>query len=354
MLLYLLYHRALGVDGGGFLRSQRSKEKLAVFLQLPFDGGEEIHRKRGGLPENEAVAHLEGLCYERGYAVVRLSEEFQANRLELLALLYKVGHYIAEVNIVVVQTLVDGDICISGHSENAAGDYLEILEHLLSVMADKLLDKQELSRSREPHQLRKILRRGKYPERYLARGVVLFAYRYADVYLAALEERHRVLFVYNSGEQERLYLAGEERAEVRVLFRGEVLNSEVLNAVIFQTVHYRGIRVVLDWQELLYALRDLHELLLCGHVGLVFSVLAVKEHFIVQAAYSYHKEFVEVGAEYLHESQPFEQRSFLVECLFKHPRIELEPRKLTVVIEFTAHIKSFHSCFICCLRRIYI
>lgn len=89
------------------------------------------------------------------------------------------------------------------------GDYLEILEHLLSVMADKLLDKQELSRSREPHQLRKILRRGKYPERYLARGVVLFAYRYADVYLAALEERHRVLFVYNSGEQQRLYLAGE-------------------------------------------------------------------------------------------------------------------------------------------------
>ena len=99
----------------------------------------------------------------------------------------------------------------------------------------------------------------------------------------------------------------------------------MLDSVFLQPCHDVGICLVLEWKQLLDLLCDFNELFPGGHIGLVFGVLAVEKHFVVQAADSYHEEFVKVGTEYLHEAEPFKQRSILVECLLQNSCVEFEP-----------------------------
>lgn len=218
MLLYLLDHRAFRVDIRGFLRSEWCEEQLALLFQTALHGGEKTHGQRRGLGEHEIVLDLEGLGDKRYDGFVRFALELQADRLELLALLDKLAHDVAEIHIVVVQSLVHCDVRIPCYPENTPGHNLEILEHHLGITADKLLGQQEFPGARQPYQPGEVFGSRQYPEGGLS-CIVLLADSYADVDLAVLKEGHGVLFVHHSGEQQRLYFPGEECAVECVLLR---------------------------------------------------------------------------------------------------------------------------------------
>ena len=241
--------------------------------------------------------------------------------------------------------LLDLEVGVAGNPEGVRGDDLEPRKEQVQIGRHDLLEPHEVGRfrlaqtearvltglvlARDAHQPAKDLRHLDASE---AGAVDLVVDRHRQIDAQVRDVREGMARIERQRRQRRVDLALEMAAQELALLALELVVVEHLDALAAQPGRdVREPAAALELEHRPQPLVDRRHLLGRRH-PVRWRHHRSRLELAAQPGDPDHEELVEVAAKDRQELRPLEQRRFLVERLFEHPPVELQPAQLAVEI----------------------
>ena len=312
----------------GFLRDALAVEQLALLAQDVLNLEEEGQIERGGAAEDVAAVHVHVLAQRLDDVAVQLAGHLHANGCQALALFDQLDHELAVVEVLLVEG-VGVDVGVARDADERLRFDEVAREGLVDEVQDELLGEHErplvggdLNEAGEDARVA-----GDDAQLLLA---VLSLEHDGRVDLPVLEEREGLAAADDGGRDERSDLHVIVALQALALGLADLAEIDDAHADLFHLGHQLGVDGVAAGVEPVDGGDDRVDLLLRGHVRLVFAHGRRDLILIDERAHAHHEEFVEIALVDGGEGQPLAQRRARVFGLLEDPFVEFEPGQLPV------------------------
>ena len=253
----------------------------------------------------------------------------QAHSRELTALFQQLAHDIAEVDVVIHHALVDGNVGVAGHAEQALLLHRAGAENRRGIVGDEFLDKGETGRLAvldKEHPLKLAADRHD-----AVADALIFRVELGNIVnVLVVQEWERMAGINDLRAEQRQQLALEVGFPEMLLRLGE-LGEVYLFVALLRQRRDKVLEVFIAFcLQFRHARRDGSDLLRCRHVGDVVGLIVFEQRLVVERADANHEELVHIAAEDGSKLDAFAQRHGLFLGKGQHPAVEVKPAEFTV------------------------